>query len=177
MQELSFVLFQIDQARRYIQEGLDESLRLALVLLDNSIELQLDRRIRSDSLLERLRESSFWMRQQVPAEQQPTLSSEDDGWMPLTRREKRAIQRYFDPKVTNLSKRQSYFDSSIALVLRRLHRYRNEAYHRAAVRRPTRSCWSSIVCCCFRCRSARWSVATAMQPGWNVNSASGEALA
>jgi hypothetical protein len=137
MQELSFVIFQIDQARRYIAEEEVEGLRLALVLLDNAIELQLERRIQSDSLLERLRESSFWMRQQMPPERQEALNPEDDGWEPLTLGEKRAIQRYFDPKVKYLSERQNYFDSNIALVLRHLHSYRNEAYHRGTVRRET----------------------------------------
>lgn len=63
MQRLLFVLFQLDEARRYIEDGRLPHLRLALLLLDNTAEIQMDRRIQDnwqrDVLRERLREFFF----------------------------------------------------------------------------------------------------------------------
>jgi len=56
MQTLTYVLYQLDEAMRYIDGGRLEQLRLALVLLDNAAELQLDRRCRDERQSEDLRE-------------------------------------------------------------------------------------------------------------------------
>jgi len=53
------LLFQIDEARRYIGDGRLEHLRLAVLLLDNAAEIQMDRRIKEDlqhdDVMEKLR--------------------------------------------------------------------------------------------------------------------------
>jgi hypothetical protein len=38
------VLFQLDEARRYLEDGRLERLHLALLILDSAAEIQLDRR-------------------------------------------------------------------------------------------------------------------------------------
>jgi hypothetical protein len=48
MKFLSYLLFQIDEARRYIEDGRLEHLTLALLLLDNAAEIQMDRRIKAE---------------------------------------------------------------------------------------------------------------------------------
>ena len=48
MQRLQFVLFQIDEAKRYLVSGSLPSLRVALMLLDNAAEVLLDRWIEQD---------------------------------------------------------------------------------------------------------------------------------
>ena len=50
MQRLTSILFQMDEALRHIGDGRIERLRLAMLLLDNAAELQIDRRVpRSNS--------------------------------------------------------------------------------------------------------------------------------
>jgi hypothetical protein len=41
MQFYSYVLFQLDEARRHIEDGRPEHLRLSLLLLDNCAEMQM----------------------------------------------------------------------------------------------------------------------------------------
>ena len=48
MQTLISVVFQLDEAKRYIQDGRLQQLRVALLLLDNAAEIQMDRRIQLD---------------------------------------------------------------------------------------------------------------------------------
>jgi hypothetical protein len=48
LQTLISVVFQLDEAKRYIQDGRLQQLRVALLLLDNAAELQMDRRIQLD---------------------------------------------------------------------------------------------------------------------------------
>jgi len=48
MHRLQFALFQIDEAKRYLVDGSLPALRLALLLLDNSVEVLLDRWIARD---------------------------------------------------------------------------------------------------------------------------------
>lgn len=52
MQQLTHILFQMDEALRYIDDGRMERLRLALLLLDTAAELQIDRRVRDELVIE-----------------------------------------------------------------------------------------------------------------------------
>ena len=47
MRFLGYLLFQLDEARRYIEDGRPEHLRLAFLLLDNAAEIQMVRRIKT----------------------------------------------------------------------------------------------------------------------------------
>jgi hypothetical protein len=138
MQFLSYVLFQLDEARRYIEDGRLQHLRLAFLLLDNAVEIQMDRRIKEDlnrdEFMERLRNNVLLIaaRTQVPQELQEVID-----WTPLTRSEKLRLDRYFDEKVAYMVGRGGHLDASLAGPLKHLHRYRNEAYHRAKIRPET----------------------------------------
>ena len=48
MQRLSYVILQLDEAKRYLEGGSLAHLRLALLLLDNAAELQMYRRVHDD---------------------------------------------------------------------------------------------------------------------------------
>ena len=102
MQLLLFVLFQLDEARRYIEDGRLPHLRLALLLLDNAAEIQMDGRIQSnwkrDVIKERLRELSL----EVPPEHLTEYLRELTQWTPLTRSEKYKIEKFFDEKIAYL---------------------------------------------------------------------------
>lgn len=137
MQRLSFVLYQIDEARRYLKGGRLEGLRLALLLLDNAAELQLDRRVREEMVIEEWNENTRTLALLIPAAERPNLLQELVAWTPLSAREKRSLERTYDRKLDFLSSRRSLIDPRLAGVLGYLHRYRNEAYHEGRVRQGT----------------------------------------
>lgn len=138
MQHLTYVLYQVDEACRYIEDGRLEQLRLALLLLDNAAELQVERRVRdylqSENMRERIR--SQVLRIPRTADERGTLGELRD-WRPLTASQKRRLDRNFDQKLRFLSERHDTLDPRLAKPLSYLHRYRNEAYHRGRVRRET----------------------------------------
>lgn len=138
MQRLTYVLYQMDEARRYLHGGRLEQLRLALLLLDNAAELQIEKRVSDELANENLREG---IRRQARTLEIPKGYSDrlDElaAWQPLTAREKERLSKSFPAKLDYLSKRHQVLDQSIAAVLSYLHRYRNEAYHEGRVRRET----------------------------------------
>ena len=138
MQHLTYVLYQLDEACRYLEGGRLEQLRLALLLLDNAAELQVERRVRdylqSENLRERVR--SQLLRFPRAADERDILGELRD-WRPLTASQKRRLDRAFDEKLRFLSERHDILDPRLAKVLSYLHRYRNEAYHEGRVRSET----------------------------------------
>ncbi|NJD27903.1 MAG: hypothetical protein FIA92_06355 [Chloroflexi bacterium] len=128
----------MDEARRYLEGGRLEQVRLALLLLDNAAELQIERRVRealnSENLGERVRDRASALR--IPKGYSEGL----DGlaaWQPLSAKDKERLSKSFPAKLDYLSERHQVLDASIARVLSYLHRYRNEAYHEGRVRRET----------------------------------------
>ncbi len=143
MQRLTYILFQLDEALRHIDDGRIERLRLALLLLDNAVELQVDRRVRDElaieDLRERTRQQTLLLTELMP-ESQPELPADLTAlvaWKPLTKAQKRAVDRFFDEKLRFLSERHAILDPALAKVLSYLHGYRNEAYHEGRVRPET----------------------------------------
>jgi hypothetical protein len=143
MQRLTYILFHLDEALRYIDDGRIERLRLALLLLDNAAELQLDGRVRDhmaiEEINERTREQTVLITELMPESRAelPGLLTEIVAWEPLTKAQKRALDRFFDEKLRFLSERYTTLDPSLAKIISYLHRYRNEAYHEARVRVET----------------------------------------
>jgi len=138
MKFLSYLLFQVDEARRYIEDGRLEHLRLAVLLLDNAAEIQMDRRIKEDlqhdDVMEKLRGNvlSWATPDTVPDELRELVA-----WVPLTHTKKARLDRLFDEKVDYMVGRGGHLDKGLAGPLKYLHRYRNEAYHRAKTRPET----------------------------------------
>lgn len=136
MQQLTFVLYEMDGALRYIEGGRLEQLRLALLLLDNAAELQIGRRVRqerqSEDLVERVRDRTLALRAA-----RGVKATDPARRAPLSAAEKRRIERTFDAKLAYLAERHGILDPRLAKVLSYVHRYRNEAYHEGRVRRET----------------------------------------
>jgi hypothetical protein len=133
----------LDEALRYVDDGWLERLRLALLLLDNAAELQVERRVRDELAIEDFREH---IRQQTllvaalkpEGEREiPDSLAELVAWEPMTKAQKRSLDRVFDAKLRYLSERHNILDRRLAKVLSYLHRYRNEAYHEGRVRGET----------------------------------------
>ncbi|HEX7950146.1 MAG TPA: hypothetical protein VF494_07340 [Candidatus Limnocylindrales bacterium] len=137
MQTLTYVLYQLDEAAGHIDGGRLEQLRLALLLLDNAAELQLDRRCREERQSEDLRERIRAQAITTGAVAHSRALAELAAWKPLRPAEKKRLRRSFDAKLEYLTERHPIIDPRLARVLSYLHRYRNEAYHDARVRRET----------------------------------------
>lgn len=137
MQFLGYVLVQIYEACGYIQDGRLAQLRIALLLLDNAAEIQMEQciaeRLSYDEIRERLRSQAL----QIPEVERPEILQDLVLWEPLNVKEKHAVSQYFDEKVRYLTKRTKQLDSRLGSSLLYLHKYRNEAYHRSKVRKET----------------------------------------
>jgi len=137
MQFLSYVLLQVDEACRHIQDGRLAQLRIALLLLDNAAEIQMERcateRLSSEEMRERIRSQVL----QIPEESRTDTLQDIIQWEPLSPKKKNAVRRYFDEKVRYLTERAEQLDSRLAAPLSYLHKYRNEAYHHARIRKET----------------------------------------
>lgn len=137
MQQLIYVMFQLDEARRYIEDGRIERLRLALLLLDNAIEIQMERRIRNDLMYEQIRENLRNKILETPQDGLPESLREIVNWNPLSKKQKIRIDRFFNEKLIYLSERSKHLNSRLVEPISYLHRYRNEAYHRSVTRPAT----------------------------------------
>jgi hypothetical protein len=137
MQFLNFVLLQLDEACRHIKDGRLAQLRIALLLLDNAAEIQMERcasnHLMHEAMQERIRHMVF----QIPEDKRGEHLQKLADWEPLTYSAKHKVSRNFDDKVKYLSERTKQLDSRLAGPLIHLHRYRNEAYHHARVRKDT----------------------------------------
>ncbi|HBH02979.1 MAG: hypothetical protein A2W08_12800 [Candidatus Rokubacteria bacterium RBG_16_73_20] len=137
MKRLSSILFQVDEACRFVEDGRQEPLRVALLLLDNAVELQMDCAIRAELSDADLREKLRTLALEIPdAERPPDLQWLID-WKPLTRKQKAQIDRTFNGKVDFLTSLPDKLDPAIRAPLKHLHQYRNQAYHRGHVRPAT----------------------------------------
>lgn len=136
MQRLTFVLYQMDEARRYLEGGHLEQIRLALLLLDNAAELQIEWRMRTELSNENLRERIRSQALRIPRGYRKDLD-ELAAWQPLTTRQKERLSKSFPAKLKYLSERHDVLDPSIAGVIAYVHHYRNEAYHEGRVRSET----------------------------------------
>ena len=137
MRNLEIILFQVDEARRYIEDGRVSQLRLALLLLDNAAEIQMELCIQNHLLHEDWR-SDF--RDRIRQFHGTDLSEDLKKiieWQPLNGKERRSVERFFDEKIRFLTERHNVLDKRLAGPLSYLHRYRNEAHHRANVRQDT----------------------------------------
>jgi hypothetical protein len=137
MQFLSYVLFQLDEACRYINDGRLAQLRVALLLLDNAAEIQLARCAEQHLMHETMRERIRALAVEIPKDKRGEDLEEITVWQPLTYSEKRAIDRNYDDKIRYLSERVNQLDTRLTKPLSHLHKYRNEAYHKARVRKQT----------------------------------------
>ena len=134
MQTLQFVLLQMDEAARHARDGRLPQLRIALLLLDNAVEVLLHRwaegELIHDAMTRRLHENAKrWMAPDSFLE-----AFDISGLLPPNDEHK--VLRFFD-RLLSYAVRKKVIEPEIADALSHLHRYRNEAYHRAKVRDAT----------------------------------------
>jgi hypothetical protein len=133
MERLRRTVVQLEEAKRFILDGEVARLRLAVILLDNAVEVMLHRRVREDlgsanmygRMLQRFPDGPLdaegeVLRQEIAAK-----------IIPPARQKK--VARYFGEKLTLLSE-SGHLPFATTRALRHLHDYRNELQHHDHVR-------------------------------------------
>ncbi|MFF2129744.1 hypothetical protein ACFVW1_31050 [Streptomyces olivochromogenes] len=146
MKRLELVVVQFEEVKRLIEVGRVPQLRLAHILLDSAVELimhrmaeaELDRERYDFDQLERLRRLEAMRKSDNPLQRRfatgpsdEQLSSEIkkfEGTVTSKRKRKRINDTFVD-KIDFLVER-ARLPGGIAPVLKKLHDYRNETYHR-----------------------------------------------
>lgn len=134
MQRLQFVLFQADEAAKLLRAASLPSLRTALLLLDNCIELLLDRwiedRLGHEELQRKIQARAI--EAGIPKDHPHFADLLAQTF--LTSAEASRVARFFDEKLRYASEKRGGLASDVAAVLSHIHRYRNESYHGGRVR-------------------------------------------
>ena len=133
MERLRRTVVQLEEAKRFILDGEVARLRLALILLDNAVEVTLHRRVTED-----LGRANMYARMLQKFPDGPldakgeTLRQEIAAEIVPPARQKK-VARYFGEKLTLLSE-SGQLRFATARALRHLHDYRNELQHHDHVR-------------------------------------------
>jgi hypothetical protein len=121
--------------------GLDDEphQRLSLLLLDSAAELMLYRDATDRLGWDRYPDHELAILRRIEAERgslSPEMSTRKAELQRsvLSKKQRREVERFFGAKLSYLEARGA-LPSAYARVLRKLHQYRNEAYHQDAVRR------------------------------------------
>ncbi|WP_328512862.1 hypothetical protein OHB25_59400 [Streptomyces mirabilis] len=138
MERLELVVVQLEEAKRLIATGRAPHLRLAFILLDNAVEVMLHRLVQQAlqfndmqaGLLHKLRELE---QAGVDDEELRELIAQTQSAV-VSERDVRTLEHVFDEKALFLVRR-GLLSQELAPVLKKLHQYRNETYHRDR-RRP-----------------------------------------
>ncbi|WP_326590247.1 hypothetical protein [Streptomyces sp. NBC_01294] len=136
MERLELIVVQLEEAKGLIEKGRVPHLRLAFILLDSVTELILHRTVQSalwdQKILTGMLATCKELAASGHAEAAAEIPSIEARIIPKS--ELKNIDRNFDAKVTLLVDRGT-LDPALGPVLEKLHKYRNEMYHRDKLRR------------------------------------------
>ncbi|MGC5564635.1 hypothetical protein ACPYPG_17580 [Streptomyces sp. FR-108] len=136
MEELELIVVQLQEARNMIRKGRTAHLRLAFILLDSVTELILHRSVQVELWDQELLPQWLYQYKQLAAHGSKSAAVEaellQERVIPQSQLNK--IDRNFDAKSAFLIER-GVLDPTLGPVLEKLHKYRNEMYHRDKLRR------------------------------------------
>lgn len=136
MQQLELIAVQLDEASRLIQVDRSPHLRLAYMLVDNAIEVMMERSIQGETLFQDVNAKVLRELQDIEAElgDNPKFIAflEKARANVISQKRLEEIDREFPSKVNFLVDR-GHFNQQLGDILRRLHRYRNDMYHRMQI--------------------------------------------
>lgn len=136
MERLAYIVEQISEAGRFLGLKSAPHARMALLLLDNAAEILMHRAVMYDLQLDEMWSRMFQSaRDSLPPDRAATLIQES-SYEPIAPKRRKAMEHLFAPKVEFLVEQQKLPDV-VGQVIKALHRYRNDAYHRDKVRRET----------------------------------------
>lgn len=131
---------QLDEARAFLARGTVTHARLAFLLLDNAAEVIMRRNIEAaltgNGFLERIRDGWREILAEVPDNSEARRQHDEVESEIVSKRTRKTLADKFDPKVDFIRDRGG-IQATEARVLKKLHRYRNELYHRDHIRPRT----------------------------------------
>lgn len=131
---------QLDEARGFLARGTVTYARLAFILLDNAAEVimrrNLEREMAHNSRLEQIRDAWKELVAESPDNAEAKRQLREAQSEVVSKRTRKALADGFDPKVDFIRDRDG-IHATEARVLKKLHRYRNELYHRDHMRPET----------------------------------------
>jgi len=151
MERLVLIIEQIEEVKRFIKIDDFAHLRMALLLLDNASEVLMYRVVVDELDLDDLYVKLFsFIRERVTDDNFEKVKDElKIKYELIPPKIRKAVKRFYDAKVDFLTERGE-LEASLGQLLKSLHRYRNEAYHRDFLRkgtiRPTVQFLFEIVC-------------------------------
>jgi hypothetical protein len=133
MERLRRTVVQLEEAKRFILDGEVARLRLALILLDNAVEVMLHRRVSED--VDRANMYARMLRRfpDGPLDAKSEALRQDIAAKIIPPARQKKVARYFGEKVTLLAE-SGQLPFATARALRHLHDYRNELQHHDHVR-------------------------------------------
>jgi hypothetical protein len=139
LEQVEAMTVQLEEAKTLIERDTVNHARLAFILLDNAAEVLMRRAINvlltHNPVWERMLDQwkEILAQQETPEARQRHDEVEREI---VPRAERVKLSRYFDPKVDFLEARD-HIEPIEGKVLKKLHRYRNELYHRGHARLGT----------------------------------------
>jgi hypothetical protein len=132
---LELIVVQLEEAKRMIETGRVAYLRLAFILLDSVTELILHRTVQSELWDQEMLPGLLSTYKQLAAHGSTKAADEVEAIEAriISKSELNKIDRNYDAKVDFLVER-GVLDAALTPVLEKLHKYRNEMYHRDKLR-------------------------------------------
>lgn len=131
---------QLDEAKAFLARGTVSHARLAFILLDNAAEVIMRRnvevRLMLNPVMERLLERWKEILKQHPDNAEAQRQHDETARKVVPRSMRKKLAHLFDAKV-DFIQRQGDLQETEARVLKKLHWYRNELYHRDHIRPET----------------------------------------
>ncbi|MFF8401731.1 hypothetical protein ACF06P_08870 [Streptomyces sp. NPDC015684] len=136
MEQLELIVVQLEEAKSMIKKERVAHLRLAFILLDSVTELILHRTVQSELWDQEMLIGLLSTYKQLAAHGSAKAATEVAAIEAriIPKSELNKIDRNFDAKVAFLVER-GILDAALGPVLEKLHKYRNEMYHRDKLRR------------------------------------------
>jgi hypothetical protein len=168
LERWEMMVVQLDEARGFLARGTVTHARLAFILLDNAAEVimrrNLEREMTHNRRLEQIRDAWKEIVAESPDDAEAKGRLHEVQSEVVSKRARKALADGFDPKVDFIRDRDGIPETE-ARVLKKLHRYRNELYHRDHMRPETilSACllYFDLTCTLFeRLPQAQFSVAT-----------------
>jgi hypothetical protein len=140
LERLEMMAVQLDEASAFLARGTVSHARLAFILLDNAAEVIMRRnievRLTYNLLMERMLRRWEEILERDPADAESRRYHDEVARKVVPRAARKDLARSFDARVDFIRARGDLQETE-SRVLKKLHRYRNELYHRDRVRPET----------------------------------------
>lgn len=140
LERLEMMAVQLDEASAFLARGSVNHARLAFILLDNAAEVimrrNIEERLAGNMLMERVLRQWVEILEQDPANAEARRHHDEVAREVVPRAARKDLARSFDAKV-DFIRDQGDIQETESRVLKKLHRYRNELYHRDRLRPET----------------------------------------